>query len=294
MRRGHPKTMRAALTAMVVLLAAAGASWSAESADETPPKEQSKWAFEFALPIWLPGNFGTLKVHDRVSEVHTDVGDVVDLLTSGHAFAGEGYFDLRYDRFFTFADVLGGYVDEGVSEHVPIKRFPRLGSVAIQANAKLKQVMGDFAVGYRLGSWTLPNRKRPFTLDLYAGARYYWFLARVRGSASLGLRRRTLYRATDVSHDFEWADPLVGVRWELPLLDCVSADFRADVGGFSAGSDLAWNVVGGLRYWTSMEIFSARPWIGIGYRALGFDRSEGDNEVDLQFRGPYASAGFTF
>lgn len=270
-----------------------------EDASRPASEERKAWEFEIQTPVWVPGNYGTLKVKGRTAHIDVSPGDVIDLLTSGNAFAGEGYFEFRYDRFFTYADALGGYVDEAVSANVPTKRFPRLGALDIDAKLKLKQVLADFGVGYRLGQWTLPNRRRPITLGVYAGARYYWFETRLRASASITARlpRRAaeLHRAADVTQTFDWADPLIGLRWEVPVLDSVSLDFRGDIGGFGAGSDLSWNLIGGFRYWVPIRPFSTRPSIGAGYRALAFDRSVGSTgELDLQFRGPYLSLGVVF
>lgn len=281
-------------TTTLIVLAAVGPCWAAGSDDapspDAPPK---RWAFEFNAPIWVPGNYGTLTAKDHVAHIDVSPNDTWNILTSGNAFAGEGYFDFRYDRVFTFVDAVGGYVQEGVSERVPIKQYPRLGNLAVDARLKLKNVLADFAIGYRLGTWTLPNRRRPFTLDVYAGARYYWFLTELKASASIA--KAGLRQAVDVSKTFDWADPLVGVRWQAPLLDCVSMNFRADIGGFDAGSELSWNLVTDLRYWPNLTILSAQPYVALGYRALGFKRSaNAGNELDIQFRGPLGSAGFVF
>lgn len=262
-------------------------------------EDAKRWEVEVALPVWIPGNYGTITVDDRVSHVHTTPGDVVDLLTSGNAFAGEGYFEFRYDRLFTFADAFGGYVDESVSTTVPTTQFPRLGGLDIDAKLKLKQVLAEFGVGYRVGQWSLPSRRRPLTLGVYVGARYYWFETRLRASASVAatLPRQTVqvHRAVDVTETFDWADPLVGLRWDVPLLDCLTADFRGDIGGFEAGSELSWELVAGLRYWVGWQPMSLRPWLGAGYRALGFERDSGSHsDLDLQYRGPYAAAGVVF
>jgi hypothetical protein len=272
---------------------------AAEEASTPENAEHATWELEVQSPFWVFGNHGTLGVRGRTVHIDVSPGDAIDLLTSGNAFAGEGYFELRHDRFFTFADALGGYTEESVSANVPTADFPRLGALDIDARLKLKLVLADFGVGYRLGQWTLPHRRRPLTLGLYAGAHYYWFETRLRASASITARlpgqAAKLHRATDVTDTFEWADPLIGLRWEVPVLDCLSADFRADIGGFDVGSDLSWNVMGGLRYWVPFRPFSLQPTLGAGYRALAFDRPAGsDGELDLQFRGPYLSLGVIF
>jgi hypothetical protein len=284
---------------LFMAVAPCGPSFADEQATDSPHEEAKRWEVEVLVPMWIFGNYGTVKVADRVARVDVSPGDTIDLLTSGDALAGEGYFELRYDNFFTYADALGGYVETSVSETVPTDRFPRLSGLDIDADLKLKLVLADFGVGYRLGQWWLPNRRRPVTIGLFTGARYYWFHTRVRASSSIRatLPRRELevHRAADVSDEFDWADPFVGVRWEVPVLDCLSLEFRGDIGGFDAGSELAWNVVGGLRYWVDWHPFSTRPWLGAGYRALGFEYEPGSqSKLDLQFRGPYGGIGVAF
>ena len=83
-----------------------------------------------------------------------------------------------------------------------------------------------------------------------------------------------LGRNATVSDTFEWADPIIGVRWEVPVLDRVSAEFRGDVGGFGASSDLIWGLVAGVRY---------------------FDRSfDSGGGISMQFRGPYSGLGLLY
>src|SRR5262245_11475290 len=261
--------------------------------------EKKRWELEVLPYVWIPGNFGTLEAGGRTAHANVSVKDSLDLATAGNAFTSSAYFELRWDRLFTYLDGFGGYVDEHVRETRAFPRIPRLGTVGVDAKLKMKPVLMDFGVGYRLGEWSLPNRKRPLTLGLFAGARYYWFYSRTRAAASVAItlprRSAAIHRAIDVSKTFDWADPFVGVKWEVPLLDCLSLEFRGDIGGFEAGSDVAWNLVSGLRYWPSTTIFSAHPWVGAGYRAVGFNYTAGsDSEVDLQFRGPYGGLGLLF
>jgi hypothetical protein len=104
-----------------------------------------------------------------------------------------------------------------------------------------------------------------------------------------------LPRGDTVSRAFDWADPLIGIRWEVPLLDQLTLDFRGDIGGFGASSELTWGLVGGARYWLTWSPWSSRPWVGVGYRVVAFDRDFGtEGNIDLQFRGPVAGVGFVF
>ena len=198
-----------------------------------------------------------------------------------------GYFSVRHDRLSAFVDAFGGYAEESVTEHVPTQ----FCNLAVAATAEVRPVIVDFAVGYRLGQWSLANRQRPVSLGVYAGTRYMHFGAHLRASGGVvgGLQR-----SANVSETFNWADPMIGLRWEVPVLDRLSLDFRADIGGFGVSSDLIWGLVGGARYWLAWKPWSVQPWIGAGYRAVVFDRSNEVGNITLQMRGPMGGVGFVF
>src|SRR5262249_54762759 len=75
----------------------------------------------------------------------------------------------------------------------------------------------------------------------------------------------------NVSRAFNFADPMIGVRWEAPLLDRLSLDFRGDLGGLPAASRLTWGLVGDVRYWPDLSSFSAQPWLEAGYRLVAYE-----------------------
>jgi hypothetical protein len=152
-------------------------------------------------------------------------------------------------------------------------------------------VIADFALGYRLGEWTLPHRTRPLTLGFYAGTRYMWFLNKlsVKGNVVGGIKRNG-----NVEQTFEWADPMIGIRWSAPILDSVSLDFRGDIGGFGANSKLIWGLLGTARYWVPYHPLDLDPYLTAGYRDVTFDRSKGEGSIDLSFRGPMMGMGFVF
>ncbi len=267
------------LTLVLVLLGTVVAG----AADERP-----RWEFE-ALPyVWLPGNFGTVGVKGRTAFVDVTVHDVLDIATDGNALTGTGYFSLAYDRWSAFIDAFGGYVEESTVQKIPT----RFCTLCVAAKAEIRPVFVDFALGYRVGQWALPGRPRPATLGVYAGTRYMHFGAKLSGSVGVA---GGFQGAGNVSEAFNWADPLIGVRWEVPLLARLSLDLRADIGGFGVSSELIWGLVGGVRYWLSWNPLGARTWLGAGYRAVSFDRDFGDGgNLTLDFRGPYGGMGFAF
>jgi hypothetical protein len=251
-------------------------------------EEPSKWQFEFNPYAWIPGTFGTVNVRGRTAVLDTTVKDTLDLATSGNAFAAGGYFSASYDRWSTFVDAFGGYLNESTAEKIPT----RFCTLCVAATAKIRPVFVDFAVGYRLGQWSLPGRQRPLTLGVYAGTRYMHFGTNLSGS--LGPVGGAIH-SSDVAAVFNWADPMIGVRWEVPLVDRVTLHFRGDIGGFGVSSKLIWGLVGDARYWLPWRPWSIQLWLDAGYRAISFDRDFGEgNSIDLQFRGPFGGLGFLF
>ena len=251
-------------------------------------EEPSRWEFEVVPYGWIFANFGTLDVKGRSATVDDTVLDNLKVATSGNAFAAAGYFSARYDRWSVFVDAFGGYAEESASQKIPTN----FCTLCVAGKVKLKPVFVDFALGYRLGQWSLAGRRHPMSLGVYAGTRYMLFYSKLSASAKVVSQ---IGRSATVSTTFEWADPMIGVRWEVPVLDRVSAEFRGDIGGFGASSHLIWGLVGGVKYWLPWRPFSVQPWLGAGYRLVDFDRDFGaGNSISMQFRGPYSSLGLLF
>jgi hypothetical protein len=275
------------LIALVVLVAVGAASAGAAEDETTPAEAPSKWRLDVLPYAWATGTYGSLNVDGHRVEVDVTPSDVLKILFHGNAFAAAGYFELAYDRFSIFSDTIGGYAEVRVNEEIPTQ----LCTLSVRAKDKVKFVIGDVGFGYRLGQWSLPGRRRPFTLGVYTGARYMYLSSKLNAAAGVvgGVQK-----SANVSETIAWADPLIGVRWSLPLFDWASLDFRGDIGGFGASSDLVWGLVGMTRISLPWKPFSTKPYLAAGYRVVAFDRSKTDDSVDLQFRGPLLGAGFTF
>ena len=265
----------------LVVLAVAASTIAA--ADEKP-----KWEFEAEPYAWLSGNFGSVTVKGHTADIAVTPSDLYGLIEDGNAFGAAGYFAVSYDRFSVFADSAGGYAEESVNETVPTK----FCTVSVRARDKIKFALADFALGYRLGQWSLPHARRPLTLGVYAGARYSYFGNQLNASGGVVHGKQG---TANVFESFAWADPLIGVRWSLPLHDLFSVNFRGDIGGFGASSDLIWGLLGTLRFWVPWTpVASVHPYVDVGYRALSFDRSNEAGNIDMQMRGPLAGGGFVF
>lgn len=260
-----------------------GGDTATVAANET----RSKWEFQFEPYGWIAGNYGSATVKGNTVQIKVTPGDLVNLMLDGNAFGAAGYFSLAYDRYSAFIDSMGGYAEVSANETIPTQ----LCSLTIKVKDEIRFVINDFAVGYRLGQWSLPNRRRPLTLGVYAGTRYMHFGNKT--SVSLGVVQG-VQKAGTVSDTFNWADPMIGIRWSVPVLDSTTLDFRGDIGGFGASSDLIWGLVGAVRYWLPWTPFSLQPYLSAGYRVAAFDRSSSSDQIELQFRGPTAGMGFTF
>jgi hypothetical protein len=82
------------------------------------------------------------------------------------------------------------------------------------------------------------------------------------------------------------------------LIDALSFQVRADVGGFGAGSDLAWSLLGAFRYDTPWKLGHADVGLTAGYKVYDVDYSAGaggeERDFHLQMRGPVLGVAFTF
>jgi len=272
-----------AIASLMLLLAA-----SAVSAAEEEPAPG--WQFDFVPYAWIPGAFGTVEVRGRTAHVHTTLGDVFTLLWHGDAFTFGGYLAARYDRWSFFTDAYGGFLDQSVTETVPTPRFPNV-HVRIGATLKLNPVIADFAFGYELGRWALPERQRPISLGVYLGTRYVHLGQEIDASVNINKFGRSGNAFSVVNS----ADPMIGIRWEVPVLDSLSLDFRGDIGGLPTNNKLTWGIVADARYWLGWEPFGARTWLEAGYRVVAYERDFGNgNDLNLQLRGPLVALGFQF
>ena len=114
-------------------------------------------------------------------------------------------------------------------------------------------------------------------LDIFGGVRYYNL------KLELGLREGVLPGVL-LSEKDNWVDGVVGVRWDTRFHTNWEAFASADVGG--GGSDLSWQVFGGIGY-----RFSWGSVVG-GWRYLHVDYEKNDFRLDAALTGPFIGASF--
>jgi hypothetical protein len=282
-------TARRAVCVVALLLAIATPCLAAEE-QQSAEQQTEDWQFEVLPYAWISGTFGTIEVKGHTAHVNSTMGDVLTLLWHGDAFTFGGYFLARYDPWnaFAFLDAYGGFGNLRVSQTIPT----RFCTVTVASTVRLKPVITELALGYELGRWSLLQRLRPISLGLYLGTRYTHLGTDLE--ASVGVVNGVHFDR-NVSEGFNWASPMIGVRWEVPLLDRLSLDFRGDLGGLPASSKLTWGLVGDVRYWPDLSLFSAQPWLEAGYRVVAYEHEFGGNSaLNLQLRGVLLGVGFAF
>jgi hypothetical protein len=200
----------------------------------------------------------------------------------------------------------------------PFARLPDFnatikGNLNIRANAQVdyQSLIVQSGAAYEVAKWG--SGPTSYTaLDVLGGARYWNeeldISMRVAGTLTadvqadfkrLGLSvRRSVKRsaATAIarSGDLEWVDPFVGGRIRHQIAQDKELMLEGDVGGFGAGSDFSWQVVG--TYGFDVHCFGTPFHTVIGYRALAVDFSDngrfGKNTLDFVEHGPVMGVSF--
>ena len=87
----------------------------------------------------------------------------------------------------------------------------------------------------------------------------------------------------------DWFDPYIGLRARYQISKAFYTKFRGEVGGFSVGSDLMWQVEGSVGVNVTRNIFTE-----VGYRALSFCYENDGFLFDTITHGPQITTGIRF
>jgi hypothetical protein len=266
----------------------AGPTSRLEAADEVAAeKQQPGWTFDIMPYAWVPNISGTVQVKDRTAHVDLTADQLLNLLVR-NAFATGGYFGAQYDRWMGWVDPFGGFLNLNSRTTIPT----RFCTANVDAKVNLKIVLLDVAAGYQLGRWSLPGRSRPVSLAAYVGTRYAHVNADINASLSIV---HGVDVGGSVSSNVNTAQPLIGARWEVPLMDRLSLEFRGDIGGLPSNDRKTWGLVGDMRYWLSWSPLHSQTSIVAGYRAVNFHGATGpDASASVQLRGALIGMEFTF
>ena len=263
-----------AVVAALALVLSAGVALA--DADGAPADgADDGWHVSFVPYLWLTAVKGNVRIGDLSAPIDVGFDKVFDLMGNGDLIGGMGYLEGRRDRLILFADATGSVVR--TKQSVPVGKA---------------DLAADFA-----------------TLEFGLGWRVYRGFDAISADALVGGRYNYLYNSIDVTTDgglsgpgrnatVNFVDPFVGGRFAVDFTDALSLLFRADIGGFGAGSQLAWGLLAGFRYETPWELGPARLNAFAAYKVYDFDYESGSGgnrrAIAESFSGPALGLGGAF
>jgi len=276
------RLVRATLLAILALLprsvpahAAADVVAEPAAAPSAPSVASDGWRVSFVPYLWITEVHGNVRIGDLSAPIDVGFDKVFDLMGNGDLLGGMGYLEARRDRLILFADATGSVVR--TQQSVP-------GGKA--------DLAADFATLEFGAGWRLYEGFDAISIDGLAGGRYNYLYNSIdvtTGSGASGTGRNATV---------DFVDPFVGGRWAVHFTDALSLLFRGDIGGFGAGSQLAWSLFSGFRYETPWSLGPARMDAFAAYKVYDFDYRSGSGTsrraIAEEFRGPALGLGAVF
>jgi hypothetical protein len=259
--------MKKQIALFLVLASAASSTLTAgsvESSVQIQP-EENQWSFTLSTYGWATAIDGTISAGGRSADVDVAFKDVLKHLDMAFMATAE----LRYQRWGFMGDLVYARLHDDIA--------PPAGIVFSSTHEVVKETIGTFALSYRAVD------AKPAYLDLFAGARVYSFYSEIVLRPNPG---QTGFAADGTT---TWADPIIGMRGRYYVSPIVFLNGYGDMGGFGAGSELSWQVLG------TIGIQAAR-WcdVQVGYRALGFEYDGARGKQELTTHGPIIGATIRF
>jgi hypothetical protein len=261
--------MSKALTASLVIFLTAASpllrAGPAESMSAQTQPAENPWSFNLSVYGWATAIDGTISAGGRSADVDIAFNDVLKHLDMTFMGAAE----LRYQRWGFMGDLVYARLHDDIA--------PPAGIVFSSTHEVVKETIGTFLLSYRVVD------AKPAYLDLLAGARVYSFYSEIVLRPNLG---QTGVKASGTT---TWADPIVGVRGRYYVARAVFLNGYGDIGGFGAGSELSWQVLG------AVGVQAARRCdLQLGYRALGFEYGSVNRKQEITTHGPIIGATIRF
>jgi hypothetical protein len=260
--------MKKQIAILVVLLTAISPMLQAGSVETrfVPAQPTEKeWSFNLSIYGWATAIDGTISAGGRSADVDIAFEDVLKHLDMTFMAAAE----LRYKRWGFIGDLIYARLHDDIA--------PPVGIVFSSTHEVFKETIGTFLLSYRVVD------AKPAYFDLFAGARVYDFYSQIV------LRPNLAGQGFKASGTDTWVDPVLGLRGRYYVSRAVFLNGYGDIGGFGAGSELSWQVLGGIGV-------QAARWcdIQLGYRALGFEYDGARGKQEITTHGPIIGATIRF
>jgi hypothetical protein len=230
----------------------------------TSPEARDNWSFDVVPYLWLAGADGTFSVPDAPAGMRTRSVDSFATHISGAAMlAGE----IRY------RDV--GLHLEGAWLQL---RTEGGSSSGLYSGTDIRT---DIAFGTVAGMYRLVDCEK-LKADLLGGARIWY------GGIKIHFEPGTAPGLT-ADGSRTWCDPIIGASLHYDLSKHCFGIVLGDAGGFGVGSDLEWNVFGGVGY-----RFASWSSVTLGYRYMHVDYSHEGFVMNANVQGLLLGFGFHF
>jgi hypothetical protein len=218
--------------------------------------------------LWLAGiNTAINTPLPRVPTVNSDVG-AFQLLGHLDGVPFMGSAEVRDGPVSMLGDVL----------HVPVGTSITTRNIFYQGgNAALTANMGTALFLYHVIDQSVQS------LDAGGGVRAWGFSSRLTLNAGL-------LPTANVARTAGWVDPLLAARYHRALGDGFGLTVYGDLGGFDAGAQVDWQVIGTVDY-------APTPWLTLrlGYRSLNFNYQSINNVgFNVHMKGPILAGTFRF
>lgn len=225
--------------------------------------QESQWT---VTPYaWLPSINGTVGAQGSRAGLTglIDVDTDADNLRLG---GGMLHLNWRRGRWTAFGDWT--YANVKASAPTPFETL--YAGVDVKTKGNIVQGFGGYEL---LGA-------RDSHLDAFAGVRYYNL------EVGLGLREGTRGGVL-LTEAADWADGVVGVRWDAIFAEKWQAFASADV-GYGGSNSSSWQLFAGVGYRFSWGSIVA------GWRHLDIDYQKSGFNLDAALSGPLVGASFRF
>jgi len=183
------------------------------------------WRIDSTGYLWFPGTHGNLNALGHNLGYKASAADIL----SHFGFGFMGLVGLQYKRLVLTSDLLAIGLKSSNTRELQTPSVPEITS-----EVKFREVMFTQKIGIRV----VENEK--IKIDALTGFRF-WHLG-----TTLTVTPPPSGGSPYASQN--WADPLVGGRIQVPLGAKLVALVAGDVGGWGAGSQLEYQIVGGLTY----------------------------------------------
>ncbi|GIK19794.1 MAG: hypothetical protein DYG93_09270 [Leptolyngbya sp. PLA2] len=267
---------------LVALVSAVAASAQAVGQNETPLGGKDSWTVRFEPAVWFVGASGDLRLPGTEASGNGQKLDFGDLNLDSPRASPFGELHLKRGpwriSFSALALSSGGrdFAADGPGQ---------LGPIAFDAGDVLDLSM-DYVTFDTTGGYEFLTAERGTTenggvqlrsrLIGFAGARFH----DVDFDASL--------QAPDgvsVSADRLFAEPIVGLRWELDINERFTIDVVGAGGAFGWGDQSSWSADIGVGFtWRPVENLGVQ----VGYRQLVVGLEDGDAPERFEWRGSVA------